>query len=68
MKGFFIEQFDGILRLPLSFANGVVTNYRETAQTQKGKRTVMSESIGLSIFFVSYHVMDIEAMKVELFH
>lgn len=68
MKGFFIEQFDGILRLPLSFANGVVTNYRETAQKQKGKRTVMSESIGLSIFFVSYHVMDIEAMKVKLFH
>ena len=68
MKGFFIEQFDGILRLPLSLTNGVVTNYRETAQKQKGKRTVMSESIGLSIFFVSYHVMDIEAMKVKLFH
>ena len=33
MEGFFIEQFDGILRLPLSFANGVVINYRETAQT-----------------------------------
>ena len=68
MKGFFVEQFDGILRLPLSVANGVVTNYREKAQTQKGKRTVMFESIVLSIFFVSYHVMDIEAMKVELFH
>ena len=68
MKGFFVEQFDGILRLPLSVANGVFTNYREKAQTQKGKRTAMFESIVLSIFFVSYHVMDIEAMKVELFH